>query len=140
MKHRPLILLILSILLSSVFAPAVLADDGGIQAPANGAAVSGAVAITGVAQHPDFVKWQLDLLPAGVADQAGTIAVGETPVEAPRLLASLDTTLLPDGPYTLRLRVVRKDGNYSEYSISIIIANRGGGATPYEGAAAIWPY
>ncbi len=37
MKLRLPILLILSILLSSVFAPAALADDGGIQAPANGA-------------------------------------------------------------------------------------------------------
>ena len=133
MKLRPLILLILSILLSSVFAPAALADDGGIQTPANGAAVSGAVAITGVANHPDFAKWQLDLLPAGAADQAGTIAVGETPVESPSLLASLDTTSLPDGAYTLRLRVVRKDGNYSEYPVPITIANRGGGATSYAG-------
>ena len=81
------------------------------------------MAITGVASSPDFAKWQLDLLLAGAADQAGTIAVGETPVESPSLLASLDTTSLPDGPYTLRLRVVRKDGNYSEYPVTITIAN-----------------
>ena len=133
MKLRPLILLFLSILLSAVFASAALAGDGGISTPVNGATVSGSVAITGVANNPDFAKWQLDLLPAAAADQAGTIAVSETPVESPSLLASLDTTLLPDGPYTLRLRVVRKDGNYSEYPVAITIANRGGGATSYEG-------
>lgn len=133
MKLRIPILLVLSILLSSVFAPAALAGDGGIQVPASGAAVSGSVAITGVANNPDFAKWQLDLLPAGAADQAGTIAVGLTPVESPSLLASLDTTALPDGAYTLRLRVVRKDGNYSEYPVAITIANRGGGATSYAG-------
>ena len=132
MRLYPLILLILQILLLSAIAPAVLADDGGISAPANGAAVGGAVAVTGVANGPDFAKWQLDLLPAGAADQAGTIAVGETPVESPSLLASLDTTSLPDGAYILRLRVVRKDGNYSEYLVSITIANRGGD-DPYEG-------
>lgn len=133
MKLRPLVLLVLSILLSAVFVSAALADDGGISTPASGAAVSGTVAIRGVANSPDFAKWQLDLLPAGVADQASTIAVGEMPVESPGLLATLDTTASPDGPYTLRLRVVRKDGNYSEYPVSITIANRGGGATPYEG-------
>ena len=132
MKRRPLILLILSILLSAVFASAVLADDGGISTPVNGTGVSGMVAITGVASNPDFAKWQLDLLPAGAADQAGTIAVGETPLESPGLLASLDTTSFPDGLYTLRLRVVRKDGNYSEYPVTVTIANRGG-ATSYEG-------
>jgi peptidoglycan/xylan/chitin deacetylase (PgdA/CDA1 family) len=132
MNRRPPILFILLILVFSLPVPAARAG-GAIVAPANGVAVAGRIAITGVASHPDFAKWQLDLLPSGNPDLASTLAVGETPLEIPGLLASLDTTSLPDGLYTLRLRVVRKDGNYDEYLGVVTVANRGGAATPYEG-------
>jgi peptidoglycan/xylan/chitin deacetylase (PgdA/CDA1 family) len=62
----------------------------------------------------------LDLLPAGDADRAVFLAVGETA----SALASFDSTPYADGAYTLRLRVVRRDGNYDEHFTSITIANR----------------
>jgi peptidoglycan/xylan/chitin deacetylase (PgdA/CDA1 family) len=130
-RYSP-ILLILVILYFSPAVPAASAS-GAIITPANGAALAGSVAITGVAFHPEFAKWQLDLLPGGNRDQASTLAVGESRLESPGVLASLDSTSFPDGLYTLRLRVVRRDGNYDEYPVTVTIANRGGAATPYEG-------
>jgi hypothetical protein len=35
----------------------------------------------------------------------------------------LDTTQYPNGTHTLRLRIVRTDFNYDEYSVTITIAN-----------------
>ena len=54
------------------------AAANGIVTPPAGAAVRGVVPVTGVAQSADFAKWQLDLLPAGDADRAVFLAVGET--------------------------------------------------------------
>jgi peptidoglycan/xylan/chitin deacetylase (PgdA/CDA1 family) len=87
--------------------------------PPAGSTVRGVVPVTGVAQSTDFAKWQLDLLPAGDADRAVFLAVGETA----SALASFDSTPYRDGAYTLRLRVVRRDGNYDEHFTPITIAN-----------------
>jgi peptidoglycan/xylan/chitin deacetylase (PgdA/CDA1 family) len=78
-----------------------------------------------VAQSADFAKWQLDLLPAGDADRAVFLAVGETA----SALASFDSTPYADGAYTLRLRVVRRDGNYAEHFTPITIANTASAST-----------
>jgi len=91
----------------------------GIVTPPAGSAVRGVVPVTGVAQSADFAKWQLDLLPAGDANRAVFLAVGETA----SALASFDSTPYADGAYTLRLRVVRGDGNYDETFTPITIAN-----------------
>ena len=56
------------------------ATTNGIVAPAAGAVVRGVVAVSGVAQGGDFAKWQLDLLPAGDANNAVFLAVGETEI------------------------------------------------------------
>lgn len=101
------------------------APGNGIVTPPTGSIVRGGVPVTGVAQAADFAKWQLDLLPAGDADRAVFLAVGET-VSA---LASFDSTPYADGAYTLRLRVVRRDGNYDEHFAAITIAN----STPVAG-------
>jgi peptidoglycan/xylan/chitin deacetylase (PgdA/CDA1 family) len=95
------------------------APVNGIVTPPAGSIVRGVVPVTGVAQAADFAKWQLDLLPAGDADRAVFLAVGETA----SALASFDSTPYADGAYTLRLRVVRRDGNYDEHFAAITIAN-----------------
>ncbi len=95
------------------------ATANGIVTPPAGSTVRGVVPVAGVAQSADFAKWQLDLLPAGDADRAVFLAVGETA----SALASFDSTPYADGAYTLRLRVVRGDGNYDEHFTSITIAN-----------------
>jgi peptidoglycan-N-acetylglucosamine deacetylase len=96
----------------------------GIVTPSSGAVVRGVVPVTGVAQRADFAKWQLDLLPGGDGSRAVFLAVGETAAAAPSTLASFDSTPFADGAYTLRLRVVRRDGNYDEHFAAITIANR----------------
>ncbi len=99
------------------------AAANGIVTPPAGAAVRGVVPVTGVAQTTDFAKWQLDLLPGSDASRAVFLAVGETASAAASALASFDSTSFADGAYSLRLRVVRRDGNYDEHFTAITIAN-----------------
>ncbi len=101
------------------------AQEGQIVAPAAGRAVASVVVVRGVAAHPDFRKWQLDLLSGGDPNQAHFLALGEKPVAQPRLLASFDSRGYPDGNYVLRLRVVRSDLNYDEYFSPLIVRNGG---------------
>lgn len=96
----------------------------GITLPAEGATVRGLVDIQGSADHAQFQKWQLDLLPGGNPEKATFLAWGEAALPAPVSLTALDSTRFPDGAYHLRLRVVRRDGNYDEYSTGIVVANR----------------
>jgi uncharacterized surface protein with fasciclin (FAS1) repeats len=103
----------------------------GITNPKDGATVKGSMDITGYAGDPNFWKWQLDVLPGGDADAAIFLAVGETQGE---FKVPADTTAFPDGQHALRLRVVRTDGNFSEYINKFTIAN--GAAQP---AAAATP-
>ncbi len=70
----------------------------------------------GYANAPDFMKWQLDLLPNGEAAQAIFLAFGE---EAGQFTYSLDTTGLPAGEHTLRLRVVRGGQQLRRVSVEV---------------------
>ena len=99
------------------------APANSIVTPSSGSAVRGVVPVTGVAQSTAFAKWQLDLLPAGDASRAVFLALGETANAAASALASFDSTRYADGAYTMRLRVVRHDGNYDEHFSAITIAN-----------------
>jgi penicillin-binding protein 1C len=83
--------------------------------------VSGVVPVQAAAVNPNFWKWQLDLLVNG--QSATFLALGEQPVGTPSSLLALNTALFPNGSHTLRLRVVRRDGNYDEYYAPITIAN-----------------
>jgi uncharacterized surface protein with fasciclin (FAS1) repeats len=94
----------------------------GITAPADGATVKGSVEVMGYASDPNFKKWQLDLLPGGDPNAAIFLALGNT---AGEVEYALNTVGLPDGEHALRLRVVRDDSNYSEYTNKFTIANTG---------------
>lgn len=96
-------------------------SGNGIYHPAAEATVQGSLVVQGVAVHPDFWKWQLDLLLNGT--RAIYIGGGESPVPAPSDLLVLDTDVFPNGRHVLRLRVVRKDGNYDEFYTAINIQN-----------------
>lgn len=96
----------------------------GIKTPASGSAVSGLIPVAGVAGHPDFQKWQLDLLLFGDEAQTIFLSLGETPLPAVGELFQWNSALYPDGSHKLRLRVVRKDGNYDEYFTPVTIANK----------------
>ena len=100
--------------------------NNGIIEPAEGEAISGTYRIRGIADHPEFQKWQLDLLRNGDESDATFIAWNAFPKPKKGLLKNLDTTLFPDGEHTLRLRVVRARSNYDEFFTKIVISNGGG--------------
>lgn len=115
----------LGLILGLVWLPlTALAGGNGITHPAPGASVRGNVEVRGAADHSQFVKWQLDLLPASQAGQAVFLTLGEQSAAPGSALATFDSTQFPDGDYTLRLRVVRSDGNYDEHFTPVAIANR----------------
>jgi peptidoglycan/xylan/chitin deacetylase (PgdA/CDA1 family) len=92
-------------------------EAGKLQPPV----VHGVIQIGGVADHPDFRKWQIDLLLGGV--EATFLALGEAPQVDPGILTEVDTGRYPNGDHMLRLRVVHTDLNYEEYLFPVIFAN-----------------
>ena len=96
-----------------------------ITSPRDRAVVRGRVSIQGTATHPEFWKYEVAYGPEPNPGDQWTLigVVHETPV-VDNVLETWDTTLLPDGSYSLRLRVVRRDGNYQEYFVrEIAVAN-----------------
>ena len=99
--------------------PLIVAD---IQQPLDGDVLAGAAPIFGVAAGPSFASYALEALVNGV----WTPIAPDTPVvttPASGLLATWDTTLLPNGVYTLRLLVNGTGGEVSVEAVSVTIAN-----------------
>jgi uncharacterized surface protein with fasciclin (FAS1) repeats len=105
----------------------------GMSSPKPGSSISGMVPVTGTAGGPMFSKWQLDLLPGANPNAAVFLAVGNTP----DVSYMLNTTPWPDGKHALRLRNVRTDGNYDEYTNPITVTNKS--AAPAAAPAASAP-
>lgn len=94
--------------------------QGAVVTPRPNAVLRGQVSVEGTANHPDFWKYEIQVTP-GLDQNARDdlwirILVREQPVVNGQL-AVWDTTRLPDGVYTLRLRVVRLDGNWQDFDI-----------------------
>ena len=87
----------------------------GITSPAPGSSVSGAVPIIGTAAITPFQRYELyyKLEPNG--DDAYIYFDGDTRQVVNGQLGVWQTGSLAPGTYTLRLRVVKADGNYSEH-------------------------
>ncbi len=96
-------------------APRLLAQSSGITYPPETEALRGVVEIRGTAVHPEFWKYELAAAPFGTQNYFVIAVVEEQIVNG--VLARWDTRTVGDGPYTLRLRVVRRDGNYDEYFV-----------------------
>lgn len=95
-------------------APVAQEGQAVITAPQANAQVAGIVQITGSAGHPQFARYELAWAAEPLTgNNWGTFFTAEAPVEN-GILALWNTTLMPDGVYALRLRVVRQDGNYAE--------------------------
>ncbi|HZQ07177.1 MAG TPA: hypothetical protein VFD70_11400 [Anaerolineae bacterium] len=94
-----------------------------ISSPSNGSHVSGTIRIIGAVDSPDFVSWKLDLLPSGQEDRSITIGAGRTPIPTADVLTELDTSLLPNGLISLRLRVAKENGTFTESVSSLTIDN-----------------
>ena len=119
--------------------PAVQAQTtNGISEPAEGDTISGVVVITGTAQDPNFLRYEIAFQQVNAANGWISFAQGDQPV-IDGTLAVWDTSVgqnvgapvFPDGPYQLRLRVVRQDFNYDEFfATGIAISNSEPTPTP----------
>ena len=92
---------------------------GQITSPRDQAPVRGLVPIDGSATHPQFQKYEIHFGPEPNPGDQWT-PIGGSPFTAPVVTGRLglwDTTIIPDGIYSLRLRIVRQDGNYDEYFV-----------------------
>jgi hypothetical protein len=102
-----------------VMAPLAQEQQGQISSPRDRAAVRGLVPIEGSANHPQFQKFEVHFGPEPNPGDAWTPLAG-SPFTVPVVQGRLglwDTTIIPDGVYSLRLRLVRLDGNYDEYFV-----------------------
>ncbi len=101
-------------------APAPVATANGL-ALADGATVSGTVEVTGYADDPNFLRWDLFIFPGGNENAKIWVASGST---AGEFSVTLDTTQFPNGEHVFGLRVVtnpRQD--YTEYLTNFVVAN-----------------
>jgi hypothetical protein len=89
-------------------------DIAQITSPTEGQTLSGLVTISGSADHPEFARWELAYGPdPNPSDAWQPFASGEQQV-LNGTLGTWNTGVIADGGYMLRLRVVRRDSNYSE--------------------------
>jgi len=104
-----------------LFAAPLSQDASGITSPRDGAVVRGVVSIIGTAAHAEFWKYEVYYAPYPNPTEQWVFVgtVHETSVVNDQL-ETWNTNFIPDGVYALRLRVVRRDGNYIEYTVNNI--------------------
>lgn len=125
---KRLLPLLVFVLLFLVWGRAV-AQGPGINFPPETEVLRGVTEIRGTTTHPDFWKYELAAAPTGTQNWFN-IAVSETPV-ANGVLGLWDTRSVSDGTYSIRLRLVKRDGNYDEYFVvRTQVANTGPVDTP----------
>lgn len=110
--------------------PYHLHAQSGISAPASGAPVSGDVPIIGTAVIEPFQRYELyyKLEPSG--DDAYIYFDGGTNQVTNGQLAIWRTANLAPGTYSIRLRVVKTDGNYGEFFATGLVVNQNAEPTP----------
>jgi len=129
MRFQRFLIFLFLILFSIALGARSARAQSGISYPPETEVLSGSVQIQGAASHPDFWKYELAAAPQGTQNWFN-ITASETPVEN-GVLAVWDTRSVPDGPYTIRLRVVRRDGNYDEFYVQkVVVANAAPPPTP----------
>ena len=85
-----------------------------IASPAEGQTLTGLVAVSGSADHPEFARWELAYGPDPNPNDAWQpFATGDQPI-LNGTIGTWNTGVIADGQYALRLRVIRKDSNYDE--------------------------
>lgn len=112
--------------------------QNGITAPAAEEVVAGVVLVQGTAGDANFLRYELAFTNRSRPGSEWIVfAQGDTQVISDTLAVwdttvGLETTpIFPDGPYDLRLRVVRADYNYSEFFTSnVIVSNSSATPTP----------
>jgi hypothetical protein len=117
--RRLLILPLLAAIL--LFGVRLVQAQSGITYPPETEVLRGSVQIKGTAIHSDFWKYELAAAPQGTENWFNIIT-SETPVQD-GVLGVWDTRTVADGAYSIRLRVVRRDGNYDEYFVRNVSVN-----------------
>ncbi len=87
----------------------------GIQSPVSGETVRGVVNFTGSAVDGSLLRWEMYWAPAST-EQWAFLVNSDRPVLT-GLLARLDLSQMPPGPYDFLLRVLRTDGSYTDYPL-----------------------
>lgn len=109
--------------------PAVVAAACGdprsvISAPGVGQVLAGVAAISGVATHESFQFYKLEYAPGANAGGGFTYFSGGQVQIPGGVLGNLDTSVLPNGDYTIRLTVVDTVGNFPPpCDVSVVVQN-----------------
>ena len=98
--------------------------QSGITSPEQSSSVSGPVPIMGTATGSPFARYELSFKEASRGDEDYAYFGGETRQVVNGQLGVWHTDVLAPGTYTLRLRVVRPDGNYGEFFVHNISVGR----------------
>lgn len=93
----------------------------GIIRPRSGNEVAGVVEFWGTVPALDLLRWEMEWSPSGT-EQWQFLVSAEQPVDN-GVLARLDLSQLPNGLYDFRLRVVRSDSNYTDYTVHALRLN-----------------
>ena len=112
--------------------PALQEAPALIASPTDNAVVRGTVPIVGIAVDVALWKYEVYYAPEPNPFEQWTL-IGTIHLEQvlDGLLETWDTTIIPDGTYSLRLRVVNRTGNYSEiFARGIMVANAEPTETP----------
>jgi hypothetical protein len=102
-----------------------------ITSPAEGQTLTGLVAVSGSADHPEFARWELAYGPDPNPNDAWQpFAGGDKPI-LNGTIGTWNTGIIADGRYALRLRVIRKDSNYDEaFARGLQVSNSAPVGTP----------
>lgn len=106
---------LLLLLAALVPAPPAAAQEAGISSPGPGAAIVGDVPIIGTAVIDSFQKYELHYKQEPSGDDAYIYFTGGTTPIVGGQLGVWSAGGLPPGVYSIRMRVVKQDGNYAEY-------------------------
>ena len=121
-----LVLTLISSPLKSLYAQ----STSEITSPEPGSAVGGDIAIIGTAVIEPFQKYELHYKLEPNGDDAFIyFDGGTTPIQGGQLGVLRSNDLAP-GVYSIRLRVVKLDGNYAEFFAPNLTINQGPAATP----------
>jgi hypothetical protein len=85
-----------------------------IRAPRHGARITGIVDVAGTVAGSDFQRWELYWSPHPGQEASWQFLYQGSYQVVNDLIARLDLSQVPPGLYDLRLRLVRRDGNYED--------------------------
>ena len=127
---RIFILLFVILPIFPVPQPLYAQGESGVTSPTSGAAVSGDVPILGTAVIEPFQKYELYFKQEPSGDDAYIWFAGGTAPVVNGQLGVWQAAGLPAGQYSIRLRVVKNDGNYAEFFARDLRLNLEAAATP----------